>query len=105
MIDQGARLAVGRGRDEVPDEAFDVLVPLVVVEAVHEDGPADGLHVLLAELTFVASVGKDVCPPSPTVDEQILLDSKALAPRVALGPVLGPPGLHARLLLRIAFQV
>lgn len=85
MIDQGACLAVGRGRDEVPDEAFDVLVPLVVVEAVHEDGPADGLHVLLAELTFVASVGKDVCPPSPTAKQT---SSMQMVPRLRSGPRL-----------------
>lgn len=39
------------------------------------------------------------------IHEQILLNSEALTPCVALGPVLGPPGLRARLLFRIAFQV
>lgn len=39
------------------------------------------------------------------IDEQILLNSKALTPRVALGPVLGPPRLRARLLFGITFQV
>lgn len=34
MVDQGSRLAIGRGRDQIPDEALDVLVPPVVVEAV-----------------------------------------------------------------------
>ena len=69
MIDQGARLAVSSGCDQIPDEAFDVLVPLVVVETVHEDCSADGLHILLSELTFVASMGKDVRPPSPAAKQ------------------------------------
>lgn len=85
MIDQGARLAVGRGCDEVPDEAFDVLIPLVMVETVHEDGSADGFHVLLGELTFVASVGKDVCPPSPTAKQT---SSMQMVPHFRSGPRL-----------------
>lgn len=71
MVDQSPGLAVGRGCDEIPDEALDVLVPPVVVEAVHEDGPADGFHVLLGELTFVASVGQDVCPPPPAAKQTL----------------------------------
>lgn len=43
-------------------------------------------------------------PDSP-VDEQVLLNSEALAPGVALGPVWGPPRLCAGLLLRVALQV
>lgn len=69
MVDQGACLAVGRGRDQVPDEALDVLVPLVMGEAVHEDGPADSLHILLSELAFVASMGKYVRPPPPAAKQ------------------------------------
>lgn len=69
MVDQGSRLAVRRGRDQIPDEAFDILIPLVMIEAVHEDGPADGFHVLLSELTLVAPVRKDVCPPSPAAKQ------------------------------------
>lgn len=69
MVDQGTCLAVSRGRDQIPDEALDVLVPLVMGEAVHEDGPADGLHILLSELAFVASVGKDVRPSPPAAKQ------------------------------------
>jgi hypothetical protein len=36
-----------------------------MVETVHKDGSADGFHILLGELTFVASMGQDVCPPAP----------------------------------------
>lgn len=39
------------------------------------------------------------------IDEQILLNSEALTPCVALRPVLGPPWLCARLLFRITLQV
>lgn len=69
MIDQGSRLAVGCGCDQVPDEAFDVLIPLIMVETVHEDCSADSFHILLSELTFVASMGKDVRPPSPAAKQ------------------------------------
>lgn len=69
MVDQGPRLAISRWRDEIPDEALDVLVPPVVVEAVHKDGPADGLHVLLAERALVAAMGEDVCPPPPAAKQ------------------------------------
>lgn len=65
MVEQGSSLAVGGGRDQVPDEALDVLVASVVIEAVHQDGSADGFHVLLSELTFVASMGQDVRPATP----------------------------------------
>lgn len=75
MIDQGARLAVSRGCDQIPDEAFDVLIPLVVVETVHEDGSADGFYVLLSELTFVAPVRKNVCPPSPTAKQKFSMQT------------------------------
>lgn len=69
MIDQGSRLAVRRGRDQVPDEAFDILIALVMIETVHKDGSADGFYVLLGELALVASVGKDICPPSPAAKQ------------------------------------
>ena len=69
MIDQGSRLAISRGCDQIPDEAFNILIPLVVIETVHKDGPADGFHVLLSELTLVAPMGKDICPPSPTAKQ------------------------------------
>lgn len=65
MIEQGSSLAVGGRRDQVPDKALDVLVPSVVIETVHQDGSADGLYVLLSELTFVASMRQDVCPAAP----------------------------------------
>lgn len=69
MVDQGPRLAISRGCDEIPDEALDVLVPPVVVEAVHKDGPADGLHVLLTERALVAAMGEDVRPPPPAAKQ------------------------------------
>lgn len=69
MIDQGSSLAISRGCDQIPDEAFDILVPFVVVETVHQDGSANGFYILLCELTFVASVGKDVCPSAPAVKQ------------------------------------
>lgn len=65
MIEQGSSLAVGCRSDQVPDKALDVLVPAVVIETVHQDGSADGFYVLLSELTFVPSMGQDVCPAAP----------------------------------------
>ena len=69
MVDQGPRLPISRGCDEIPDEALDVLVPPVVVEAVHKDGSADGLYVLLAERALVAAMGEDVRPPPPAAKQ------------------------------------
>lgn len=65
MIEQGSGLAIGRRRDQVPDKALDVLVSSVVIETVHQDGSADGFYILLRQLTFVASVGQDICPAAP----------------------------------------
>lgn len=71
MIDQGSSLAISRGCDEIPDEAFDILIPSVMIKTVHQDGSADGFNILLSELTFVASMGKDVCPPSPATKQTL----------------------------------
>lgn len=40
-----------------------------MIETVHKDGSADGFYVLLGELALVASVGKDICPPSPAAKQ------------------------------------
>lgn len=65
MVEQGPSLAICRGRDQVPDKALDVLVPSVVIETIHQDGSADGLYILFSQLTFVASMGQDICPAAP----------------------------------------
>lgn len=70
MVEQGPRLAVFRGGDQVPDEAFDVLVAPVVMQAVNEQGPADGLHVLLLQGALVAAVAQDVIPATPAMGER-----------------------------------
>lgn len=58
-------LAVLGGADEVPDEAFDVLIASVVEKTVDQDGPADGLHVPLGKTALESSVGQDLPPSAP----------------------------------------
>lgn len=78
MIDQGSSLAISRGCDQIPDEALDILISFVMIETVHKDRPTDGFYILLGELTFVASVGKDVCPPSPAEKQIFSLQTVSL---------------------------
>lgn len=86
MVNQCSCLAISCGCDQIPDEAFDVLISLVMVETVHEDGSADGFYIVLSELAFVASMRKDVCPPSPTAKQTL---SMQMVPfRVRLGALL-----------------
>lgn len=97
MIDQGSSLAISCGCDQIPDEAFDILVPFVMVETVHQDGSANGFHILLSELTFVASMRKDVCPSAPAVKQIACIQMVPLTTDLKLYlnsqvPVLGRSG-------------
>lgn len=65
MVGECATLSVLRGRDEVPDEALDVLVSTVVQQAVGQQGAADGLHVLLLQGPLETPAGQDVSPATP----------------------------------------
>lgn len=69
MVGECATLSVLRGRDEVPDEALDVLVSTVVQQAVGQQGAADGLHVLLPQGPLETPVGQDVSPATPPSTE------------------------------------
>lgn len=55
---------LGRG-DQVPHEAFDLVVSTVVDQAVGQQGSADGLHVPLGQLLLETSVREDVFPSAP----------------------------------------
>jgi hypothetical protein len=66
VVEQGLGLSSVLGRrDELPDEALDVLVAAVMEEAVGQQRPADRLHVRLPQGTLVAPMGQDVTPPPP----------------------------------------
>lgn len=69
MVGECATLSVLRGRDEVPDEALDVLVSTVVQQAVGQQGAADGLHVLLLQGPLETPAGQDVSPATPPSTE------------------------------------
>lgn len=69
MVGERAALSVLGGRDEVPDEALDVLVATVVQQAVGQQGAADGLHVLLPQGPLETPVGQDVSPATPPSTE------------------------------------
>lgn len=62
--------------------------------------PTSSASLTIFKIKFHLSYESDL-----PIDKQILLNSKALTPRITLGPVLGPPRLCARLLFRITFQV
>jgi len=55
---------LGRG-DQVPHEAFDLVVSAVVDQAVGQEGSADGLHVLLRELLLKTPVIENILPTTP----------------------------------------
>lgn len=67
MVLQRLVMAVLRGRDEVPDEALDLVVALVVAQAVNQQRPAQQLHVTLCQVPLKTPVGQDVLPTTPAV--------------------------------------
>lgn len=56
--------------DQVPDEAFDVLITAVMQQAVGQEGSADGLHISLLQGALEATMSQDVTPPTPTKDRE-----------------------------------
>lgn len=95
VIEQGSSPAVGCGCDQVPDKALDVLIPSVVIEAVHQDGSADGLYILLGELAFVASMGQDIRPAAPAGEQKGSMQMESQLQKWhhpdSWAPVLGNP--------------
>jgi len=76
VILQSLVLAVLRRRDEIPDKTLDLLIPLVVFDAIDQQGPTNHLHVLLIQVPLEPPVGQDVFPASPagTAGTQTELD-------------------------------
>ena len=65
VVEQGLGFSSVLGRrDELPDEALDVLVAAVMQQAEHQDDTADGLYVPLAQTPLAARMRQDV-PPAP----------------------------------------
>lgn len=69
MVLQLLGASVLSGGDQVPHEAFDLVVSTVMDQAVGQQGSADGLHVPLGQLLLEAAVCKDVLPPTPPGDD------------------------------------
>lgn len=57
-------------RDQVPDEALDILVTAVMQQAVGQEGSADCFHIGLLQGALEATMSQDVTPPTPTKDRQ-----------------------------------
>lgn len=51
--------------DKVPDETFNLLVSFVMLQAIDQEGATNGLHVLLCQVPFEASMRQDVLPSPP----------------------------------------
>lgn len=51
--------------DQIPHEAFDLIVSAVMNQAVGQQGPANGLHVPLGQLLLETPMFEDVCPSTP----------------------------------------
>lgn len=65
MILQSLILAVLRRRDEIPDKTLNLLIPLVVFDAIHQQGPTNHLHVFLIQVPLEPPMGQDIFPASP----------------------------------------
>ena len=65
MVLEGLGLPVFGRCDQFPNEALDLLVPLVMLDTVDQQGPANHLHVLLIQMPLEPPVGQDVLPPAP----------------------------------------
>lgn len=69
MILQSLVLAILRWRDEIPDKTLNLLIALVVFDAIHQQGPTDHLHVLLIQVPLEPPMGQDIFPASPAETE------------------------------------
>lgn len=92
MVLEGLGLPVFGRCDQFPNETLDLLVSLIMLDTVHQEGTANHLHVLLVQMPFESAMSQDVLPPAPAKDEQVLLYPEALRSEVAPGFVIEAPG-------------
>lgn len=65
MVLQRLGLPVFSRCDQFPNETLDLLIPLVVLDTVHQQGSANHLHVLLIQMPLESPMSQDVLPPAP----------------------------------------
>lgn len=65
MVLEGLGLPIFGRCDKLPNEALDLLVPLVMLDTVHQQGTANHLHVLFVQMPFESPMSQDVLPPAP----------------------------------------
>lgn len=66
MVLEGLGLPIFGGCDQFPNETLDLLVPLIMLDTVHQQGTANHLHVLLVQMPLESPVSQDVLPTTPT---------------------------------------
>lgn len=96
MILQFFCLAIFSRANQVPNKAFDVLIPTVVQKTVHKDGTAYCLHISFSHASLKASMRQNISPTSPTNKtgkatthiflERFKFSDIILAPRIAIIP-------------------
>lgn len=65
MVGQCLSGAVFTWGNQVPNEAFDVLIPTIMQQAVSQQGSADCFHICLLQRALEAAMSQDVTPPAP----------------------------------------
>lgn len=65
MVLEGLSLPVFGRCDKFPNETLDLLVPLVMLDTVHQQGTANHLHVLLIQMPLESPMSQDVLPSAP----------------------------------------
>ena len=65
MVLEGLGLPIFGRCDQFPNETLDLLVPLVMLDTVHQQGTANHLHVLFIQMPLESPVGQDVLPSAP----------------------------------------
>lgn len=65
VVLEGLGLPIFGRCDQFPNETLDLLVPLVMLDTVYQQGPANHLHVLLIQMPLESPMSQDVLPPAP----------------------------------------
>lgn len=65
MVLEGLGLPIFGRCDQLPNKTLDLLVPLVMLDTVHQQGTANHLHVLLIQMPLEPPMSQDVLPPAP----------------------------------------
>lgn len=71
MVLEGLGLPIFGRCDQFPYETLDLLVPFIMLHTVHQQGPANHLHILLIQVPLESPVSQDVLPPAPADGENI----------------------------------